>query len=104
MNKLKQKEETPEERSGPGDYYEVASQIGSWYVSAETAARVGGELDRRWRPVWIKFVDLHGGRVWLRSKSIEYICESTETHRTGDREFAYLRRKEDRREYRWDDQ
>lgn len=102
MNKQKQKAETPEQRSGPGDYYEVVSQYGNWFVSAETAARVGRELDRRWGPRWIKFVDLHGGRAWVRSDSIEYVAESTETQRTRDREFGYLRSKEDRRERRWD--
>jgi hypothetical protein len=102
MNKLKEKEETPEERHGPGDYYEVVSQYGSWYVSPETAARVGRMLDRRWRPRWLKFVDLHGARTWVRTDAIEYVCESTETHRTNDRKFHYLRRKEHRADRRWD--
>lgn len=104
MNKLKQKEdETPDKRSGPGDYYMIAAEYTTWYVSPETAARVGRDLERRWRPRWIKFVDLHGGRVWVRANTVECISESTERHRTGDRQFEYLRRKEERSDRRWDD-
>jgi hypothetical protein len=103
MNTLKQKEETPERPSGPGDYYEVVSQYGTWFVTPETAARIGRELDRRWRPRWIKFVDIAGGRAWVRTDTIESVVESTELQRTGDRRFHYLRRKEARADRRWDD-
>jgi hypothetical protein len=102
MNKLKQKEETPEQRPGPGDYYMVA-QYSTWYVSPETAARMGRALDRPWRPRWLKFVDLTGARVWLQTDAIECISESTERQRTSDRQFNYLRRKEERSDRRWDD-
>jgi hypothetical protein len=104
MNKTRQKMETPDSRPGPGDYYELVSRYGSWYITAETAVRIGRELERRWRPRWIKFLDLHGGRAWVRASAVEHICESTERHRTGDREFHYLRRKEDLRDRRWDDE
>jgi hypothetical protein len=103
MNKLKQKEETPEQRSGPGDYYELICRYDTWYISPETAAHIGRQLDRRWRPRWIKFVDLKGSRAWVRSGSVESINESTERQRTADRDFQYLRRKEERTDRRWDD-
>lgn len=103
MDKLKQKEETPEQRPGPGDYYMVVTEYTTWYVSPETAARMGRALDRRWRPRWVKFVDLTGSRVWLRASTIECISESTELQRAGDRQFQYLRRKEERTDRRWDD-
>ena len=104
MQKLKQKEETPEQRPGPGDYYMVVAQFSTWYVSPETAARMGRALDRRWRPRWMKFVDLTGSRAWVRTDSIECISESTEAQRTQDRQFNYLRRKEERTDRRWDDE
>ena len=60
-------------------------------------------LDRRKRPDWLKFVDLNGSRAWVRSDRIESIAESTERQRTSERDFQYLRRKEDRGARRWDD-
>jgi hypothetical protein len=103
MKSLKQKEETPEQRPGPGDYYEVVARYNTWYVSARTAARMGRALDRRWRPRWMKFVDVTGSRAWVRTDSIDCISESTERQRTSERQFQYLRRKEDRTDRRWDD-
>ncbi|MBW3570725.1 MAG: hypothetical protein KY467_06435 [Gemmatimonadetes bacterium] len=103
MNSVKQKEEAPEQRAGPGDYYEVVTEFGTWYVSGQTAARIGRSLDRRWRPRWIKFVDLSGSRAWVRAEAIEFISESTEHQRTRDRTFRYLMRKESKAHRRWDD-
>lgn len=104
MRTLKQKEDAPEHRPGPGDYYEVVARYGTWYVSPETAARLGRALDRRKPPTWLKFVDLNGSRAWVRARRIESILESTELQRTSERDFHYLRRKEDRSARRWDDE
>ncbi|HWK88661.1 MAG TPA: hypothetical protein VNP72_01650 [Longimicrobium sp.] len=102
MKKLKQKQETPEERSGPGDYYEVICPFGTWYVSGQTAARIGRVLERRWRPRFVKFVDLAGSRAWLRTDAIEGIAESTERQRAASRDFSHLRTKEDMADRRWE--
>ncbi len=102
MNTLKHKEEAPEQRAGAGDYYEVVSRYGNWYVAPETAARIGRVLDRRWRPRWLKFVDMHGARAWVRTDTIEYVTESTERQRTQTRTFDYLLGKERRADRRWD--
>jgi hypothetical protein len=104
MKHLKKKEETPDKRPGPGDYYELNSRWGTWYVSPETAARVGRALEKRKPKKWLKFVDLNGSRAWVRSDRIESIAESTELQRTSERDFQYLRRKEERTARRWDDE
>lgn len=92
-----------QEQPHAGDYY-VLDTRGDWfYVDAETAARVSRALDRRWLQRWVKFVDLTGARVWLRTSVIEAIRESTERQRARDRELQYLRRKEERVDRRWDD-
>jgi hypothetical protein len=39
----------------------------------------------------------------VRTEYVESVAESTERQRTGEREFQYLRRKEDRSDRRWDD-
>ena len=74
-------------KPGAGDFYMVVTQSGTWYVSPEAAARVGTALDRRLRPRWIKFVDVYGARVWLRTRTVEAVFESTERIRTRSREF-----------------
>jgi len=102
-NKLREKQETPDEGPRFGDYYVVVSEWGTWYVAPETAARIGRTLERRWRPRWMKFVDLSGSRVWVRTANVESITESTETQRSRDREFHFLRRKEENADRRWDD-
>ncbi len=102
MKKLKQKQELPEERNGPGDYYDIICQFSRWYVSGETAARIGRVLERRWRPRFVKFLDLSGSRAWVRTDSIYCIAESTEGQRARDREFEHLRSKEEMADRRWD--
>ncbi|HEX2205193.1 MAG TPA: hypothetical protein VHG91_17915 [Longimicrobium sp.] len=96
----------PEERDGrfvAGDWFVVEARTESFYVSAETAARVSRQLDRRWAPRWLKFVDITGARVWVRASLIESIHESTEDARGREREFHYRRRKEEMADRRWDD-
>jgi hypothetical protein len=91
------------EQPRAGDYF-VLDTRGDWfYVDAPTAARISRALDRRWLQRWVKFVDLTGARTWLRTSVIEAIRESTEHQRARDREFQYLRRKEERTDKRWDD-
>lgn len=104
MNQLKQRQETPDEWTGPGDYFLVVAQYSTWYVSPQTAARIGRVLDRRFRPRWLKFQDLSGSRAWVRTSSVECVMESTERQRTEDRQFHYLLRKEVRSDRRWDEE
>lgn len=99
-------EEKPERRAGPGDYFLLGSMDGTWEIGCETAGRIGRALDRRKRPRWIKFVDLHGGRVWVRTNTIVYVTESSERHRAQRRTFHHLHdqeRSSDRR-YSYDDE
>ena len=69
----------------------------------ETAERIGRQLDRRWRPRWIKFVDLHGVRAWVRGDCIFHLTESTDRQRFQEREFEFMlgkgREAEDQRRY-----
>jgi hypothetical protein len=103
MKDVKRKEEPREERPEAGDFYVVASQLGTWYVTSETAAHIGRMLDRRRKPRWLKFVDVSGSRVWLKARKVESVYESTGAVRARDREFHYRRGKEERLDRRWDD-
>jgi hypothetical protein len=78
MSIIKQKQETPDQRPGPGDYFVVQSEYSTWYVSAATAEAVGRALGRRWLgPRWLRFVDLNGSRAWLRADPQS--CSATAT-------------------------
>jgi hypothetical protein len=101
---LKTKREGHEEEPHAGDFYVVACEYSTWYVSAETAARIGEVLDRLWRPRWIKFVDVSGSRVWLQTGVVEAVYESTEAQRTRDRDFHHRRRREEKADRRWDEE
>lgn len=106
MEQVKVRPDEPEERApSAGDYYVVSTQGGTYYVGAETAARLARTLDRRWfRPRWLKFVDVSGGRVWVRTPLVDAISECTALQREVSREFFYRQRKEDAADRRWDDE
>ena len=53
------------------DYFVVCSHNAHWVVSLEMARFVEGCLDRRPPPHWVRFVDLSGARIRLRSESVE---------------------------------
>ncbi|HET6231328.1 MAG TPA: hypothetical protein VFE05_14745 [Longimicrobiaceae bacterium] len=86
-----------------GDYFVVATEWNTFYVSAWTAARVARCLDRAWRPCWLKFSDVGGSRVWVRTAKVEAVYESTELQRARDRRFQRALRQETRADRRWDD-
>ena len=104
MNEIRAKQDRPEEELPAGDYFVVVTRFDSYYVTAEMAARLGRSLDRLWRPRWLKFVDRHGARAWVRTSAVESIHESTELQRAGDRTFNRALRREAQADRRWDDE
>jgi hypothetical protein len=104
MNRLKNALQQPEEQDLPaGDYFLIVTRGDTFYVSAETARRVGRMLERRWRPRWVKFVDLNGARAWVRADTVEAVHESTEAGRTSTRAFNRALRREEKADRRWDE-
>ena len=55
------------------DYFVVCSHNAHWVVSLEMAKFVEGCLDRRPPPRWVRFVDLSGAWIRLRSERIESV-------------------------------
>jgi hypothetical protein len=104
MDKTRERQgEAPRPDPRPGDYYTIESRCDTYYVSAETAVRVGAQLTQRWRPRWARFVDIWDRRVWVRTDLIEAITESTEAQRERDRAFRYAQHREQKADRRWDD-
>ena len=89
MNRLKQYlgSEEPQRPEGEGDYWVVETRTTYWIVSYETARVVERTLNRLWRPRWIAFYDVSGGRRAVPVATIEAVFESTAAQRAQRRAF-----------------
>jgi hypothetical protein len=96
------------EGSGPeaiepvaGDYFIVSGGDCTWYVSTDMARFIEGALDAVLRPRWVKFVDLAGSRVRLRTGQIAFICQCTAEQRALERQFSRALARERHRDRSW---
>lgn len=106
MNRLKQYLDDEEPLMPEGDYWVVETRSTYWIVSYDTARAIERVLDRLWRPRWILFHDLTGGRRRVTTSSIECVFECTAKQRAYRRAFERDRRleeKADRRPWEEDD-
>ena len=81
---LREEGATPEARFST-DYFVVAGEFCTWYVSTEMARFIESCLDARRPAEWVRFVDLAGARVRLRTRQIEYIAQCTAEQRAFQR-------------------
>lgn len=103
LNRLKPYLNEPDEASA-GDYYVVLANLDTYYVSREVADRVARLLQRRWPPRWIRFTDLAGSDVRVRSRLIQSVQECTTSQRAAARELRRARYREERADRRpWED-
>lgn len=104
INRLKGRIPRPDEEEPANDYWEVSGDGGCFYVSKETAERILRALERLVPPRRIRFRDVFGSEVWVRTKEISCVEESTRTQRTASRRFQRAR-KEERKAERppWED-
>ncbi|HUQ80647.1 MAG TPA: hypothetical protein VM076_05910, partial [Gemmatimonadaceae bacterium] len=89
-----------------GDYWVVETRTAYWIVSADTACAVQRVVRRLWRPRWLVFRDLTGGRRCIRTNVVECIYESTARQRAYRRAFdrdRQLEEKADRRPWEEED-
>ena len=83
--------------------YFVLTGGGRWIISRETACDIERAL-RRWpRPRWIRFVDISGATVRMKTAWIGYLQQSTPESRELNRRFQQERRKEEQDERDWND-
>jgi hypothetical protein len=84
------------------DYFAVGGKRGFWYVSTEMARFIESCLDARKPRAWVKFVDLSGARVRLRSGQIQYLTQCTAEQRAFKRQlFKALDDEEEADEKGW---
>ncbi len=76
------------------DYFVLETAAGDWIVSREMARFVERELDCWPRRRWIRFVDVVGARVRLRTDLIRSLRQSSQEIRGEWRRFKEERQKE----------
>jgi hypothetical protein len=107
MNRLKQYLEEDEEPLMPeGNYWVIETESSYWLVSTDTARAIERDLARLWRPRWLVFQDITGGRRRLRANTIVCVFETTAAQRAFRRSFDRQISREDeasRRSWEEDD-
>jgi hypothetical protein len=77
------------------DHHIVATTQFNYIVSTVMARHIERELDRKPRRQWVKFVDVSGARVRIRTSVIEGIEQSSLESRELWRRWREQRRKEE---------
>ena len=103
MNGTKQEPEPEALPQVAGDYFIVSGDSGTWLVSTVMARHIESVLDARPRSRWVTFVDLAGSRVRLRSRQIDFVCQSTMEQRAMDRQFSRALSRERKADHSWED-
>ena len=85
-----------EQREAPRyrEYFVLASYAGDWMISRRMAEFIEDELDRWPRPRWIRFIDLTGASVRLRTDLIKVVRQSSLEIRSEWRRFKDERKQE----------
>jgi hypothetical protein len=105
-NRLKDYFDQPDERPPEEDYFVVAHDCAFFYVTREVAERILVDLQADVPPRWLRFTDVSGSSVCVRTRLIDYVRECTQAQRAAQREFRRARRleeKADRRPWEEDD-
>lgn len=104
INRLKNRFEEPGGDAPAEDYWEVTGGAGWFTVSAETAREVSRQLAAPLPSRWVRFTDLFGAEVRVRSKGIDCVRECSRSQRSAERGFRRARRDERKADGRpWED-
>lgn len=79
-------------------YFELITDGGRHHVTPETRDVIAAELARRRTPRWLRFVDMFGAAVLVRTKAVRALVESTPEQRASERGFRRLQRMDEMRE------
>jgi hypothetical protein len=103
INRLKDLFEEPEEKPPVEDYFEIDGTCGTYYVDRATAQQLAAALGKRWRPRWLRFTDVFGAELRVRTDTIRGILESNSATRRSERAFRRKQRRETKDDGVWDD-
>lgn len=76
--------ETPREPFA-AEYFVVIGEYSTWFVSTPMAKFIEECIDAG--AEWVKFVDLTGARIRLRTRMINYITQHSADQRAMERDF-----------------
>ena len=82
------------------EYFCVIGEYSTWYVSTPMAKFIEECIDTG--AEWVKFVDLTGARIRLRTRMINYITQDSVDQRAMERDFNRRLRRENENEEDWD--
>lgn len=68
INRLKDCHGEPEGRPPDKDFFVVACEFDEFYVTREVAERILGQLHTWTPPRWLRFADVYGSTVNVRSE------------------------------------
>lgn len=102
---LGEPEENGPEENGPAeDYWELSGESGWYCVSRETALELSRQLERLRPPRWLRFQDLFGAEVRLRSSDVDRVSECTAAQRAAVRKLRRALRQEEKADrHPWED-
>jgi hypothetical protein len=104
VNRLKEYFDPSDERPPDDDYYVVRQRYGEFYVTRDVAERILADLASSEPPAWIRFIDVYGSSVCVRSCMIHSVWECTVAQRALERQFHRARRLEEKADRRpWED-
>ena len=81
------------------EYFVVIGEFCTWYVSTPMAKFIEECLDGG--AEWVKFVDLTGARIRLRTRMINYITQHSADQRAMERDFNRRMRNDNDTEEDW---
>ena len=96
VNRLTRYFEETRDRTPRDDFWVVCGPTSWFAVDEPTARHIVERLERRWPPRWLRFVDLFGSAVRVRSRDIDQVIESTADQRAAGRAFRQARQAEER--------
>jgi hypothetical protein len=76
------------------EYFALDSDSGYWMVSVEAAREIERALDRWPPPRWLRFVDITGSRIRIRSEGVRSLTQSSPEIRETWRRFNRERQEE----------
>jgi hypothetical protein len=101
MNSLREGSEPEAVKPTAGDYFIVSIDSDSWCVSTEMARFIESVLDGEPPLQWVKFVDLSGSRIRIRTRMIEAIYQCTAEQRAEGRRFSRALSQERKADRAW---
>ncbi|MDH3732907.1 MAG: hypothetical protein OEU54_05205 [Gemmatimonadota bacterium] len=96
-------EQEPEKKARRVDFWVVYTRTFRIFVDQSTALTILDSIDQRWPRPWLRFRDLFGDRMSLRSRDVLAVTQSTTDARAIGRLFHTALDAEESADRPWED-